>query len=227
MDSAARWLWRVAGRKKAYVLALTLIQTVGGGLGVLYALLLRNIVDSAVGHDGGAFRHNVVLIAALVVLQISLSAVVRWLNELARADIENRFKQRLTDNILRKEYSAVSATHTAEWLNRLTNDTTVVANGIVEILPGLTGTIVRLVSAVIMVISLDRMFAAILVPGGVVLASAAVAEAALGFTPERYAIMIAVYMALDGMGTACNLTGDGAIALIVDRLRRGGQKDAP
>ena len=65
------------------------------------------------------------------------------------------------------------------------------------------------------------------VPGGVVLASAAVAEAALGFTPERYAIMIAVYMALDGMGTACNLTGDGAIALIVDRLRRGGQKDAP
>ena len=31
--------------------------------------------------------------------------------------------------------------------------------------------------------------------------------------------MIAVYMALDGMGTACNLTGDGAIALIVDRFR--------
>lgn len=169
MDSAARWLWRVTGRKKGYVLALTLIQGVSGGLGVLYALLLRNIVDSAVGHDGGAFRHNVVLIVGLVVLQISLSAVVRWINELAKADIENRFKQRLTDNILRKEYSAVSATHTAEWLNRLTNDTTVVAGGIVEILPGLTGTIVRLVSAVIMVIALDRMFAAILLPGGVVL----------------------------------------------------------
>ena len=169
MDSAVRWLWRVTGRKKAYVLLLTLVQALSGGLGVLYALLLRNIVDSAVGHDGGAFRHNVVLIAALVVLQISLSALVRWLSELARSDIENRFKQRLTDNILRKEYSAVSATHTAEWLNRLTNDTTVAANGIVEILPGLTGTIVRLVSAVIMVIALDRMFAAILVPGGVVL----------------------------------------------------------
>ena len=169
MDSAVRWLWRVTGRKKAYVLLLTLVQALSGGLGVLYALLLRNIVDSAVGHDGGAFRHNVVLIAALVVLQIGLSALVRWLSELAKADIENCFKQRLTDNILRKEYSAVSATHTAEWLNRLTNDTTVAANGIVEILPGLTGTVVRLVSAVIMVIALDRVFAAILVPGGVVL----------------------------------------------------------
>ena len=58
------------------------------------------------------------------------------------------------------------------------------------------------------------------VPGGVVLASASVAEAALGFTPERYAVMIALYMALDGMGTACNLTGDGAIALVVDRVRK-------
>ena len=58
------------------------------------------------------------------------------------------------------------------------------------------------------------------VPGGVVLASASVAETALGFTPERYAIMIALYMALDGMGTAVNLTGDGAIALVVDKLRR-------
>ena len=57
------------------------------------------------------------------------------------------------------------------------------------------------------------------VPGGVVLASASVAEAALGFSPERYAIMIALYMSLDGMGTAVNLTGDGAIALIVDKFK--------
>ena len=59
------------------------------------------------------------------------------------------------------------------------------------------------------------------VPGGVVLASATIAETALGFSPERYAIMIAIYMALDGMGTACNLTGDGAIALVVDRVAKG------
>ena len=57
------------------------------------------------------------------------------------------------------------------------------------------------------------------VPGGVVLATQAIAEMTLGFSPERYAIMIALYLALDGMGTACNLTGDGAIAIIVDRLR--------
>ena len=56
------------------------------------------------------------------------------------------------------------------------------------------------------------------IPGGVVLASATIAETALGFSPERYAIVIAIYMALDGMGTACNLTGDGAIAIAVDKI---------
>ena len=146
-DSAVRWLWRGTGKNKNYVLVLILIQGVSGGLGVLYALLLRNIVDSAVGQDSGGFWHYVLLIIALVLLQISLAAVIRWLQELAKADIENRFKQRLTDKILRKEYSIVSATHTAEWLNRLTNDTTVV----------------------FMVIALDHMFAVILVPGGMVL----------------------------------------------------------
>lgn len=64
------------------------------------------------------------------------------------------------------------------------------------------------------------------IPGGVVLASATIAESVLGFTPERYALVIATYMALDGMGTACNLTGDGAIALVVDKLHRGGGGDA-
>ena len=60
------------------------------------------------------------------------------------------------------------------------------------------------------------------VPGGVVLASAGIVESALGFSPERYALMVAIYMALDGMGTACNLTGDGAIALVVDRFSGNG-----
>lgn len=66
------------------------------------------------------------------------------------------------------------------------------------------------------------------VPGGCVLAAGAFVDSALGFTPEMYALMVAIYMALDGMGTACNLAGDGAIALIVDRYysRRAGRRFA-
>ncbi|MBQ6341722.1 MAG: ABC transporter ATP-binding protein [Anaerolineaceae bacterium] len=170
MNSTIRWLWKVTGRKKAYILALTLLQAIGGGMGVLYALFLRNIVDSAVGKNADDFRHYVFLIIGLVIAQLLVSALIRRIHELARADIENAFKQRLLHKILRKNYDAVSDVHTAEWVNRLTNDTMVAANGAVEILPGSIGTVVRLVSALIMIIALDRWFAYILIPGGLALA---------------------------------------------------------
>jgi Na+/H+-dicarboxylate symporter len=57
------------------------------------------------------------------------------------------------------------------------------------------------------------------VPGGMVLAAAPIAESVIGLAPENYAILMAAYLAIDGVGTACNLTGDGAIAMVVDRLR--------
>ena len=163
------WLWRVTGKKKGYILALTLIQGFVGLIGVLFAVLLRGIVDSAVVRDAAAFQYNVILIIGLVLVQQAFNALTRWLNELAKSDIENGFKQRMLDNILHKDYASVSATHTAEWLNRLTNDTTVVAGDAVEILPGLVGMVVRLISALIMIIALDCWFAYILIPGGVAL----------------------------------------------------------
>ena len=168
-NKTVAWLWRGTGRKKGYIFALTVIQGIAGIIGVVYALLFRAIVDSAVGKDAASFRHHVFLIIGLVLVQLGISAVIRWLHELAKADIENTFKRRLLDNILRKDYASVSATHTAEWLNRLTSDTTVVAGGAVEILPGLFGTVVRLISALVMIIALDRWFAYILIPGGLLL----------------------------------------------------------
>lgn len=168
-NQTVAWLWRVTGKKKGYIFALTVIQGIAGIIGVVYALLFRAIVDSAVGKDAASFHHHVFLIIGLVLVQLGISAVIRWLHELAKADIENTFKRRLLDSILGKEYASVSATHTAEWLNRLTSDTTVVAGGAVEILPGLFGTVVRLISALVMIIALDRWFAYILIPGGLLL----------------------------------------------------------
>ena len=90
-QNTVRWLWRVTGRKKGYILALTLIQGGAGLIGVAYALLLRAIVDSAVNKDPAAFRHNVLLMIGLVLIQLAVNAMLRGLYELARADIENCF----------------------------------------------------------------------------------------------------------------------------------------
>ena len=56
------------------------------------------------------------------------------------------------------------------------------------------------------------------VPGGAIMASLGLLQSMLGFDNEAQALMIALYIAMDSFGTACNVTGDGAIAIIVDRL---------
>ena len=56
------------------------------------------------------------------------------------------------------------------------------------------------------------------VPGGAVMAALGVLSTMLGFTEQMLPIMIALYLAQDSFGTACNVTGDGAIAIIVDKL---------
>lgn len=56
------------------------------------------------------------------------------------------------------------------------------------------------------------------VPGGAIMASIGIIGSILGFDEDMQGLMIALYIAMDSFGTACNVTGDGAIALIVDRI---------
>ena len=58
------------------------------------------------------------------------------------------------------------------------------------------------------------------VPGGAAMAALGPLAGVLGFTPEAQALIIALYIAMDSFGTACNVTGDGALAVIIDKLHK-------
>ncbi len=58
------------------------------------------------------------------------------------------------------------------------------------------------------------------VPGGAIMAAVGILQTMLGFSEEMIGLMIALYIAMDSFGTACNVTGDGAIALIVDKITK-------
>ena len=53
------------------------------------------------------------------------------------------------------------------------------------------------------------------VPGGAIMASLGILQSMLGFDESAQALMIALYIAMDSFGTACNVTGDGALTLIL------------
>lgn len=65
------------------------------------------------------------------------------------------------------------------------------------------------------------MIAAPGVPGGAIMAAVGLLSSMLGFNDDQVALMIAAYIAIDSFGTAANVTGDGAIAMIVNKFARG------
>ena len=167
--TALSWLQTVTGKKKIYILFLLLLQVLLGGSAVLYALLLRGMVDFAADGSWDGFLRYAAGFAALTAAQIILRAIGRALDEWCRAQLENLLKQRLFSCLLRKDYTSVTGVHSGEWMNRLTSDTVIVANGLTSILPSAGGMLVKMAGALAAILFLEPLFAAILIPGGAAL----------------------------------------------------------
>ena len=166
---ALRYISEVAGYGKFYIVILLLVQMLLGISSVFYALLLRGIIDAAVLHDRDGMVLNSILFVGLVVGQIALRAVVRFMEEFSKATYENAFKKRLFGELLSRDYGKVTSVHSGEWMNRLTSDTVVVAEGLATIIPSVSGMITRMAGALVVILIMEPRFGYILIPGGILL----------------------------------------------------------
>ena len=163
------WILRVSGKEKWNVVFLTAVQAFLGISGIVFAWLLRDCVDCAVAGNRSVFVEKAAAMVVLVLLQITFRALKRFLDEHTRSGMENCFKARLLEQILSRDYAHVTAVHSGEWLNRMTSDTVVVANGMTTILPDLIGTSVKLIGAVAALVALVPSLGYLIFPGGVLL----------------------------------------------------------
>ena len=161
-----QWLSITAGKAKLLVGVLVAVQAVLSVSSIAFAFILRRIINMAVQGASTGFRAAFVLLAGVIAAQIALGAVGRFLSEYTTTTVENRFKQRLFAALLTGNYASVTSVHSGEWMNRLTSDTTVVAGGVTQIVPGLIGMLVRLLGAVTAILWLEPHFLYILLPGG-------------------------------------------------------------
>jgi ATP-binding cassette subfamily B protein len=142
-----RWIWDVSGKAKENVFLLVAVKILHSMTGVLYALLLQQVVDSATKQIDRPLWVSLAYFAGLIVLTIVLQAVVRYLSEKSKAKLEKTFRQRLFSQLLSRDYAGVCGTHTGEWMNRMTSDVNVVVNGVTQIAPDFSGSMIRILSA--------------------------------------------------------------------------------
>jgi len=162
------WLLKNAGRYRWYMVWLVCLQIALSGSAVCYALAMKNMIDSAVAMSRQDFFDGLFLFAGLIVIQLGLRMALRYLEEASRSGLENGLKANVFAALLKKDYGQVSSVHSAEWMNRMTSDTAVCANGLTEILPGFLGMLVRMVGAMMLLFFLQPELAYIMVPCGLI-----------------------------------------------------------
>lgn len=166
---ALRYLYVVSGKSKIFILILMICNIFLGISTVAYALFFRDIIDQAVAHHFSLMVRSFVYLVILVIIQISVRALVRFLNEYANASFENAFKERLFAKLMKKDFASVTAVHSAEWMNRLTSDTKVIADGLSTILPGIAQMITEMTAAGVMILIMVPVFGFIIIPGGILI----------------------------------------------------------
>ncbi len=182
--------------------------------------------------------------ARVFIMIISLHFIVIGLQYLIAGIIAGVNPFKLIKNMIPAYFTAIGTQSSAATIPVTVQQTKVngVDDGITEfVIPlcatiHLSGSTITLVSCAMAVMLLNGMSISIAVifpfimmlgvtmvaapgvPGGAIMAALGLLETMLGFSPPFISLMMALYLAQDSFGTACNVTGDGAIAIIVNKI---------
>lgn len=168
-DSSLKWLFEVSQSDKVGIFWLTVLNSLISINTVIFALVLKNVIDAATIYDKHSFIKNTLIFTCIILLHILIGAFCRRIDEKTRSGIENKCKKRAYQAILTRDYAILTAFHTGELQNRMTNDTVVIADGMTSIFPSVVAMVVKLVCASMVLFMLDVRFALVLFIGGIIL----------------------------------------------------------
>lgn len=113
--SALLWLDEKIGKYRIYILVLAVIQIVQGVLAVSFALLLKNLIDVAAATDVFLVKRYFLFLVIVIIIQILLFILSKYLTEDCNSSLENHYKQRIFRGLLYKEYAWLQAVHSGHY----------------------------------------------------------------------------------------------------------------
>lgn len=174
-----KWIGQVLGRRKWLIAFLCLVDSALAVSGILFALLMRRAIDGAVAGEMALFYRSAIAIAVLILGQIAMRALERFVEEDTKAVLENRLRQKLFDGILKSSYSDMKEYHTGELMNRITSDVAVITDGVVTLPPGIFSMVVRIVGILLVMRTIEPWFVVVFLVGGCLVAT-------LSVVPRRF-----------------------------------------
>ncbi len=164
-----KWIYSNAKGQLWQTVLLSIMRCSLTVLGVNFALTSRHVIDAAVAHNLNGLVKSAITLLLIIAVQIALRLVGQSLETVICAKLNIKIRGGLFSAILRRDYSAQAKYHSGDLLTRLSNDTSIVSNGIISLVPSILALVVGLVYALISLTRLDPNFAVILLVGGILL----------------------------------------------------------
>lgn len=161
-----RWIWQIARGELGGIVLHTLVGAAISLSYVVFALVSQRVVDMATGEmEGNMWVQSGILIGVLL-LQALLGVCNHTLQTYTTSKIEMRMKERVFSALYHKKWQQVSAFSSGDLLHRLTGDVNVTASAVANLLPQVVSLFTRLIAALVVLIVMDKLFAAILLAVG-------------------------------------------------------------
>ena len=159
-NSTLKWIFNNSKKQRLKLVLLLVGNALFSLLSVVFALLIREIIDSAsVYKDVNRLISFAVAIVGVVFLQFGFRVFTNALSESIKARLELDYKSQLFRSILNKKHEKLNGYHSGELLTRLTSDVSIVSDGVSSILPTVVAALSRLICAVVVLVVLDPIFA--------------------------------------------------------------------
>lgn len=163
-----KWLCKICKKQIPMLVLLVVLNAVYGVTSVFFAYFSKNIINGATEAKSMAVVQRFALaLLLLVAFQMVLAIIKNSLSERVSARLDMRLKRYLLDVVLKKDYSKITSYHTGDLQNRMFNDVKIVSDGFTTIIPQAVFFGTKLLSSLIYLVIIDKIFALVFAVGGV------------------------------------------------------------
>ncbi len=162
-----KWLCRICKKQIPMLVLLIFLNAVYGVTSVFFANFSKKIIDGATEFQ----NMNIVVkyaaaLLGLVIFQMLMAIIKNSLSERVCARLDIILKRYLLDTVMKKNYSKITEYHSGDLQNRMFNDVSVVSDGFTTIIPQAVYFGTKLLSSLLYLIIIDKIFALVFAVGG-------------------------------------------------------------
>lgn len=162
-----RWLCRICKKQIPMLGLLIFLNAVYGVSSVFFANFSKKIIDGATQFQSmNVVVKYAIALLGLVIFQMLLAIIKNSLSERVCARIDMIMRRYLLDTVMKKDYSRMTSYHSGDLQNRMFNDVTIVSDGFTTIIPQAVFFGTKLISSLLYLIIIDKIFALVFAVGG-------------------------------------------------------------